>query len=192
MGVWIWIGALVIVSVIVAFFIKNKKERIPEIILTGLIFALLTGLIMNFVLIPKLTPSSDISFYCVTGLMSDPYWHLSLISFENKGTIGAEGFTAIIEHPLTEASAPFLLNSADNKFCNISILQKEDLIATGYENNTIFTFNASYRTIIKCEYLPPRYELMIGYANWIELFKINVWSKDSIVQIKYEKCIWTD
>ncbi len=166
------LGLVIIVFLFFALPKKNRKEKIIEFILNGLIFTLVASFLFQFLIIPLLTPQSDITATCMTSLTkSQDNKNYTIIIIKNAGESGATSFYTILSHSEKSLSMHFI-DSFQENFCKIETVKPVEA-----DFNKI-KISKGHQTIISCDYIPPNFFFFIEAEGWTDSLDLTYWSKE--------------
>ena len=134
-------------------------------------------------IIPQLTPSPRIEVDC-----KEIDKHVSIVSFENKGTKEAESFNLIFTNHPQEGSLLNFSDSIDFQLCKITNIRAQNKIIINGDRKEI---QIPRRTLIACDYLPRNHKVYLEFKNWAINFEYTGRAKNMETIKGNVGCEWT-
>jgi len=160
-------------------------EYVSKSLFDGLIIAVFLFLFINYIIVPRLTPTPEMELKCFA--LKE---HNSLIAIKNIGDNPANDFNIIITNDIWEGSSLKFRDEIDNRLCSIDIIgrtTKVTLDEGGYKEVEI-----PKRALIKCNSFPIDKSIDLLFENWAGNFTYQFWADNLRTKQNLLKCDWTD
>lgn len=155
----------------------ERKNKLKDFILMGLILAILNVLIINFLMTPFLTPKSEIEIFCESGYFFLDANKLTQIEIHNDGLGNAKNVIIAIEHPFNEL--PFKFRSPDHElFCRIENYLGDEEEYFGKCLNKQCRAYTEHRTWVVCDFIPAGYVLELYTNDWVQNLTLHSWGEN--------------
>lgn len=177
---------LIALLILNSFPKSQRKDKIKDFLLIGLILAILNVLIINFLMMPLLTPSPKIEINCNSGYFSQNSTELTFIEIHNAGFGNAEKVVFAIEHPSSEIPIKFR-NPDYELFCEIKNYAGEEEYYEACPNKKCKAYSEP-RTWIICESIPAGFVLELYTEDWSKDLTFYIWGENIFSNTREVNC----